>query len=309
MINAIQLYGAFILTVLGFIVPILTILVSLFPEGVKSLAEKYENERKQSEENIRNETTKRDKIKDLDYSALEKTLKTLKKKKKDAESKLGYLKPIQFLLKISLPFLISFIAVLISLADINFSIKIILLISSGISLVAGFLALFTSVSVVFEVAEIMNQRKTSNEEKVIALLSTLVEKSGENPYLKEDEVEVKFHNKYLKENLKYDFSVDKKYDIPVSIHNKSDKMAKTVEVGFVFPKNVVIEKTNNLVITTTEEAQIVRFKEDGIQAHNDNLQGDIKLTFLESGKAEIDLFIKGENVKYRRFSFEVNIVK
>ena len=54
MTNILQLYGTFVLTVLSFIVPILTILISLFPEGVKSLTDKYENERKQSEENTKN---------------------------------------------------------------------------------------------------------------------------------------------------------------------------------------------------------------------------------------------------------------
>ncbi len=309
MINSIQLYGTFILTVLGFVVPILTMLVSLFPEGVKSLAEKYENERKQSEENIKNETIKKEEKKDLDYVILEKTLETLKKKRREAELKLGYLKPIKFLFKTATPFLVSFIAVLIVLTNPDYLYVVFILICSLVSLLAGFLALFYSISVVFEVAEIVNQKKVSNDEKIIALLSTLVEKSGEDPYLKLEDIGVSFNKKLLKKDEVFDFSVDKEYRIPISIVNKSDKMAKTVEIVFSFPKNVVIEKSSNFEITTTEEEQIVRFKEDEIQAHNDNLQGNIKLTFLESKKTKIAIAIKGENVKYRGFSFELNIVR
>lgn len=97
MTNAIELYGTLILTLVGFIVPILTILLSLFPQGTKSLALKYENERKQSEENISNETKKRETEKGLDYAALESTLKSLEKKRLEAKTKLEYLQPNKFL--------------------------------------------------------------------------------------------------------------------------------------------------------------------------------------------------------------------
>lgn len=309
MINAIQLFGTFVLTVLGFVVPILTILISLFPEGVKSLAEKYENEKRQSEENIINETKKKSDGKGLDINAIEKTLKILKKKKRDAEVKLGYLKPIKFLLKTSIPFVVSFVAVLIALFDVDSIFIIVLLTSSLISLVAGFVALFQSIIVVFEVGEIINGKKGSNDEKIIALLSTLVEKTGGDPYLKAEDIEVNFNKISLKKGIPINFSADKKYEIPVSIHNRSDKMAKVVEVGFIFPKNVIIEKSSNFEITTTEQKQIVRFKDDTIQAHNDMQQGNIDLTFLDSKEIAIDVFIKGENVKYTRFSFKLNIIK
>ncbi len=309
MINATQLFGTFVLTVLGFVVPILTILISLFPEGVKSLAEKYENEKSQSEENIINETRKKSDEKGLDISAIEKTLKTLKKKKRDAEEKLGYLKPIRFLLRTSAPFVVSFIAVLITLFNIDFSLRIILSISSVVSLIAGFIALFQSIIVVFEVGEIINGKKGSNDEKIIELLTTLVEKAGADPYLKEEDMEVNFNKTPLKKGISINFSADKKYEIPVSIHNKSDKMAKVVEVGFIFPKNVIIEKSSNFEVTTTEQIQIVRFKDDAIQAHNNVLRGNIGLTFLDSKNTAVDMFIKGENVKYIRFSFNLNIIK
>ena len=62
--NALQLFGSFILTLLGFILPIITILLSLLPDGVKALATKYENEKKQSEDNIIEELKKKEKEKE-----------------------------------------------------------------------------------------------------------------------------------------------------------------------------------------------------------------------------------------------------
>ena len=86
-------------------------------------------------------------------------------------------------------------------------------------------------------------------------------------------------------------------------------MAKNLEVGFVFPKDVLIEKTSNLSVYTDESSQIVRFTNEMIQSHENNLQGKMQVTFLKSGKINIQIFIKGENVKYQRFSFILNIVK
>ncbi len=310
MIDALQLYGTFILTMVGFVVPILAILISIFPEGIRALSLKYENERIQSDENITNEIAKKETTVGLDYVALEKTLKTLKKKKRDAELKLSYLRPNHFLLRTATPFVVSFVAVLISLMDIGITATIIAITSSFVSLTAGLLSLLTSIAVLFEVAEIVNQAKTGKEDKIIDLLSTLVEKEGESLYLKEGSVRVKFNNNELKEDLKLNFSVDKKYEIPISIFNKSEKMARLIEVGLIFPKSVVIEKTNNISsITPTKDAQIVRFKEDGVQAYNDTHQGKLQLTFLEPRLIISEVFIKGENVKYQRFKFQLNIVK
>lgn len=308
MTEAIQLYGTLILTAVAFLVPILTVLVSIFPEGVRSLQEKYENEKKQSDENIANEAKKKATETGLDYEALEKTLKTLENKKREAELKLGYLKPTQFLSRTSSPFVVAFVGVLVSLNINNLALVVLVLIFSIVSFVAGVMALFTSISVLFEVAGIVSQKKTVNDEKILSFLSTLAEKTGENPYLGEDEIKVKFLGKNLEENKNFDFSVDKKHKVPVYIHNSSDRMAKTVEVGFIFPKEVVIEKASNLAITTTEKDQIVRFKESEIQAHNNNSKGDIELTFLKAGKIKVPIFIKGENVRYQRFSFDLNII-
>ena len=147
MVNAIELFGQLVLTILGFVVPILTLLISLLPEGTKFLISKYENERKQSEENIENETKKRATEKGLDYNALEKTLKTLKKKKSEAEAKLKYLNPTELLWRSSIPFIVAFVGVVVALLSTSLIEIAIALFGSFVASIAGLMTLFLSISV------------------------------------------------------------------------------------------------------------------------------------------------------------------
>lgn len=308
--NIIELYGTLILTLLSFIVPILTILISLFPQGIKSLALKYENERKQSEENISNETNKIKKEEGLDYKALTKTLKTLQNKKTEAELKLQYLKPKKLMLKTAVPLLVALIGVGVALFPGSLSVILLVLFFSLLAFISGLMAIFVSITVLFEVGEIVNNAKNSNDEKLIELLSILVEKSGvENLYLKENDIRIHFDNKILKDGESIDRSINTKHSLLIAIENISEKMAKNFELGFIFPKDVLIEKTSNLSIYTDTIGQIVRFNKDMIQSHEKNLQGNLVITFLKSEKIKVNVFIKGENVKYQKFSFGINIVK
>jgi hypothetical protein len=309
MTSAIELYGTLILTLVSFIIPVLTILLSLFPQGTKSLMLKYENERKQSDENIASETKKRETEKGLDYKALEKTLKSLEKKRAEAKLKLEYLQPSKLFIRTSLPFMVAFIGDLIALFNLSTLEAVLFIVCSILAFAAGIMTLFNVITVLFEVGEIVNKTKNSNEEKMIELLSILVEKSGDNLYLKDEEIRVIFNNVYLKKDEKIDFSINSKHEIPISIHNSSEKMAKNVEVGLIFPKDVLIEKTPNLTVFADESSQIVRFNKEMIQSHENNMQGDLQITFLKSEEIKIEIFIKGENVKYKRFSFNLNIVK
>lgn len=56
--QAIQLFGYLILTFLGIVSPILVILLSLFREGISQLTIQYENEKSQSENNIKEQLKK-----------------------------------------------------------------------------------------------------------------------------------------------------------------------------------------------------------------------------------------------------------
>jgi hypothetical protein len=310
MINAIELYGSLLLTIVGFILPILTILLSLFPEGSKSLAAKYENERHQSEENISNETKKRDSEKGLDYLALAKTLKSLKKKKRRAEERLGYLKPSRLILKNFFPFSVAYAGVTMALFNYSLIFVLLTLSFSLIAFASGLLTLYYSISVLTEVAEIVNESKRNNDSKIIELLSVLAAQNDEdNFYLKEEDFKAVFNEKKLNKDEALSFSVNKKYEIPISILNKSNKMAKNIEVGFVLPKDFLIEKSSGFTIYTDESTQIVRFNDEIIQAHENKIHSHMIITFLKSGKFNIQTFIKGENVKYQTFPFLVDVIE
>ena len=62
-----QIYGTLILTLAGFVLPILAIAMSAFPEGIKLLKKTYENERKQTEKNLEDELKKQKSKSEVDY--------------------------------------------------------------------------------------------------------------------------------------------------------------------------------------------------------------------------------------------------
>lgn len=310
MSKSIELYGLFVLTILGFTLPLVTLLLTLFPEGTKALRLKSENERKQNEDNLISETQKKESDKSLDLGALEKTIDTLKKQKRQAETKLRYLSPTNLFLTISLPFAAAFVAILVAIGTGSRSTLFVSLSTSVISVGIGFYALYTSITVLVEVTEIVSSRRTSVEERIVELLSDLVEKSGaEGLYLKKGDAKILFANEPLEPSTVHTFSVNKKHHIPISFINSSLAMAKKVEVGFIFPKDFLVEKTDKYRIYTDESMQIVRFNNEIISGwERMNLYG-LDVTFLNVGLYEITAFVKGENIKYERVIFKLKVVE
>jgi hypothetical protein len=103
--------------------------------------------------------------------------------------------------------------------------------------------------------------------------------------------------------------VNKKYEIPVSINNLGAVMAKKVEVGLIVPKDCLIEKASNLSILADKEVQIIRYNVEIIQANTEYRQGKLGATFLTAGEHKIETFIKGENVKPRKFAFKIKVIE
>lgn len=306
---ALELYGSLILTVLGFILPIMAILLSLFPDGLKALSSKLENERKQSEENIVNETRKKETETGLDYGALETTLASLKKKKAQAEAKLEDLRPQTLIAKTAIPFAVAFLGVLAALQHLAPEQRIIAALVSIAAFAIGVRALFRSVSVLVEVTEIVSIARRGTEEKILELLSIMAERSGvDNLFLKQGSVFMTLSRRPLTAGEMFSFSVNKKYDVPVAIVNSGDIMAKKVQAGLILPKDVLLEQRPGMKIYTDTTVQIVRFELDFLQAHETNLQGNIGITFLRADTFRIPAFWKGENVKYTFFTFDVNVI-
>lgn len=306
--NTLNLLGGLILALLGLILPLITILLSLLPDGVRILTNKYENEKKQSEDNILNEVSKRS-TENIDLTALEKTIKTLKKNKKDAESKLSFLNPNGMLSKIALPLLVSFCGIIVLFQHPSLYFYIAVSILVALFLIKSLRVLVLSFKVLFEVSAAVSENKQGSQEKIVELLSKLVEKEGSNSDHLVDTVSLVFNKIFITPKREYSFSVNKQYSILVSINNSGEIMAKKVEVGLVFPKEFLIEKTTNIdSLFTGEQEQIIRFKEEYVQASTNAQQGELKITFLKAGVYKVWAFIKGENHKNTRVDFIIKVI-
>ncbi|GAI93989.1 unnamed protein product, partial [marine sediment metagenome] len=86
---AIELFGYLILTILGLVLPIVAILLSVFQEGISKLAQQYQAEISQSEENLKTIA----KAKRTDLAAIQQSIKELESTEKRARTKLSYLSP------------------------------------------------------------------------------------------------------------------------------------------------------------------------------------------------------------------------
>jgi hypothetical protein len=162
----------------------------------------------------------------------------------------------------------------------------------------------------FEIAEVVNETKRNADNNLIELLSSSLEKTGFNLlFLKKEKINIVFNDELLAEGHIFDFSLNKEYKIPISIRNSDEIMAKRVEVGIVLPAEIIITKTPNIASVSSKETEnIVRFKEEYIQAGTDQKKGELSITFLQPGKFNIRAFIKGENIKQTVFRFIINVV-
>ncbi len=307
--NIINLCATFVLTLIGFVIPILTILLSLFPEGIKALTLKYEGEKKQSDDNISNELKKRESGKEFDYATLEKTLKILNKNKKIAKEKLSYLKPASLVIRISIPLIISFVSLLLLFVSSHLWLVSVLIFLSVITFLWSLYFIWKGIIVLIEVASMVSETKRNSEDKVIELLSRLVDKNNDDSlFLKPENINIKFDKMKLSEGHTFKFPINVNRPIPICINNSGDIMAKNIEIGFIFPPDFLIDKTSNIFsIYPEEKRQIIRFKEEYVLGNEDNLQGEMKVTFLKEGIHDVKAFIKGENVrnKYTKFKIEV----
>ena len=308
--NIINLCASFILTLIGFVIPILTILLSLFSEGTKALILKYETEKKQSDENISNELKKKESGQELDYKSLEKTLKKLNKNKKVAEEKLGYLKPIKLVAKISLPLIISYVSLLFLFNNLDFGLVILLIFISAITFLLSIYFIWKSLIILVEVTGIINETKRNSEDKIIELLSRLIDKNNEDSmFLKPEKINIKLNKILLTETTNLKYAINVNHSISVSINNSSDLMAKNIEIGFIFPPDFLVERTSNISSIYTEETkQIVRFRQEFVRGNEDNQQGKMEITFLKDGIHDITAFIKGENFRNKYIKFKIEVV-
>ncbi len=306
-------YGSFILTLAGFVLPILTISLSAFPEGVKKLRQDYENEQKQAEKNLADELQKQKLEKELDYDMLVKNIASLKSTKKRAEKSLLYLNPNYILAKSAIAIGISFLLFLIGLSfyDFRWYIPTMFFVASIIFFIWIIIIFFNSIRIIIEASSAVQSMQRTREEKIVELLATLVDNSKKGDpslFIEHKYIHVFFHNEEVKPAKEYTFSANKKYTINISLENLSEYMLKTAELGFTFPAEFLIEGDSISSTYTGDKEKIIRFKHDHLQANVNQLEGDVSITFLKVGVFDIDTFVKGENLKNKTIKFKIKVI-
>lgn len=308
-----QIYGTFILTLAGFVLPILTVALSAFPEGIALLKQKYINEQKQAEKNLEIEFNKKTE-ESMDYNVLSKTISKLKKDKRKAESRMSYLSPGFILIKSSLALGISLISFLCGLYFFNSQIFFIPYILFLISLggLVWFLIIFSnSTSIIIEASIAVQSIRKGSEEKIIELLSILVDNSKQGDkslFIDHTKISVSFDDKKITDGYEYIYSANKKHPIKITLSNSSEYMLKTAELGFIFPEEFLIEGKTISSTYIGDTQKIIRFKHEYIQANQKQLEGSIHLTSLKTGIFDVDVFVKGENLKNKNTKFKIKII-
>lgn len=272
--QAIQLFGYLILAVLGFVFPVVTVLLSIYGEGLSKLAAQYKAEKKQSEENIKEQLQKKGQQKDItdkDVIAIENSLKELKSIKETAESKLSYLNPSRTIIRLFIPLMVAFVGVVATFLILHFTdyfIDYAYLYPLLVSLIAfsySVFVLWKLVGIIMEVRRIIDTDRKDTATRTTELLTALVEKVKKTEqyylqkvYLTLDGTDTKDDSRMITAQA------NSKKELKLGIDNRETRMAKNVEIGLMFPTNFIIEKTSEYSIYREEKRQIVRFKIDTI---------------------------------------------
>ncbi len=299
--QAIQLFGFLILAFLGMVAPILLVLLSVFREGVLKLSEESENERAKNEKNIKQQMAQLEEGKEIDEKAIKASLKELRTMKKTAKTKLSYLNPKMQILRLFLPLMISFFSVILAtLVKDNTYYMSLLIVVSLISFAYVLVALCTLLGVLAQVRKFIDDDRQNINSKIIELLSALVVKGGKDfqYYLKN--VHITVNDAVIKDDKnRIKVEVNKKQELKVGISNLETKMAKNVQIGFIFPLDFIIEKGRYFLTNTSETEQVVRHKESLIQGKTHIVPIPLIITSLKEGDYKIKTRISAENIEAR----------
>ncbi len=307
-----QTYGTFILTLAGFVLPLITIALSTFSEGVKLLKQRYINEQKQAENNLELEFKKKSGS-GVDLDNLDRTISKLKKDKKKAEKRMLYLSPDFILLKSIIALGVSLATFLLGLYfyDKEFLVPLVLIIISIFFLAWSVVIFSNSISIIVEASNVVQEIKSNKEEKMIELLTMIADnnkKGDKSLFVNQEKIQISFDNEMLTEGKEYPYSVNNKHPIRIAITNSSEYMLKMVELGFTFPEEFIIEGKSISSTYTGDKEKIIRFKHDYLQANEKRFEGLIDITSLKTGTSDITMFIKGENLKNKTFKFKIKII-
>jgi hypothetical protein len=279
-------------------------------EGFSLLTVQYENERSQTETNIKEQLRALSDSKALseDIPAIEKSIKQLKSSKKIIKSKLSYLDPRKQIARLFIPLVIAFASVLVSIVFEGY-IGYVLLILSIAGVAYAVYVYWNLLRMIIEVRKASTSKAQGSEAVSVDLLHSLVKeiRDATGEYFLKD-VYIKVNQKTIEDSGIVTMKVNEQTELLISIENNEKRMAKKVEIGFIFPSNFIIEERSNYTVFRTEDEQIVRFSVDALHGKTYlNFNPSLSLKALQRGKYKIKTFVKAENIEstYKNLNIEI----
>jgi hypothetical protein len=305
---ALQLFAFLVLAFLGIVAPIIIILLSMFSQGISKLKEQYENEKTQSEDNIRAQANKEGSAKQIDVKAIQESINHLKLIRKRADNKLKYLRPDRQILRLIMPLLISFSCIIIALFSFNNRFLFITISTSIIFFSYSIYTLWKLLMILMELYKTMDEEKKGGEQKTVELLNILISKISndnsyflKNVYIVINDVDIKGNNEQIS------FKSDEKTNLRIGIRNSEARMAKNIEIGMILTPDFLIEKNTGYSVFTDKDEQIIRNEKDIIHGNTLLRLKPLTVTALKKGNYKIKSFIKAENIESTYRIFQVTV--
>lgn len=307
--EGIKLFGFLILTMLGLTVPVAAILLSVFQKGISNLAFQYESEKSQAEKNIKDKIKQMSKAGKTDITAVQRSLNELKSIEKAAKSKLSYLSPQKLVARLFISLIIALCGVVVALVFAGGIYKLVVVISVA-AFVYAIYVMWRTMGIMFEAKAAIDVDEQRDTQQITGLLSGILEKVGgttEQYFLKI--VSIYLDGTAIKdESFVKTLKANEKQSLKISFVNSESRMAKRVEVGFIFPPEFIIENSDGYSIYRDEKQQVVRFKVEEAQGDTHYLfVPNLTITPLQKGDWEVRTFIKAENIEsiYRAITIKV----
>jgi predicted PurR-regulated permease PerM len=292
--SAITLFGFLILTFLGLIVPLLGILLSLFRQGIIELTAQYENQKTNSEKNLSEQLKRQGESGQPNVPEIQKSIQELTKIKEAADKKLSYLNPKKQLLRLFLFLFISFLSTIgaLLLKDHTFYRVVSVILSLFFFCITIFI-LWKLLGILVEVKQTVDARRGELESKIIGLLSL----SSSAGFIKD--VYPMINGKAVEnDKSEIEIALNTKNTLKLAIINSEKRMAKRVEMGLVFPREFIVEKsTGYSIYTSGDGSQIVRYQTTELQGKTNLILADLIINPIKKDTFKIRTFINAENIE------------
>ncbi|MBE3124224.1 MAG: hypothetical protein IMZ57_01010 [Acidobacteria bacterium] len=292
--SAITLFGFLILTFLGIIVPLLGILLSLFREGVIELTTQYVNQKSSSEKNLAEQMIKQGESGKVNVPEIQKSMQELTGIKEAADKKLQYLNPKKQLSRLFIFLFISFLSTIgaLLLKEHAFYRGLSLILSlSFFSITLSIL--WKLLGILVEVKQTVDARRGELESKIISLLSM-----SSSAGLIKDVHPIINGNTIENDKAEFNLTLNTKNTLKIALANNEKRMAKRVELGIWFPREIMVEKGKGYSIATQEDgSQVVRYQAAEIQGKTNLWLADLIINPIKKDPVKIRTFINAENIE------------